>query len=288
MNIHYFLLSLIVFLTLPSFSPFGYDGSYVDISFAEDFFLVYMNREASGKRIKAKYFSANDPFSGASVADRYNDWRIGKNIICATSGAYMDKDDVARPEGLCVDNGIIVNQMVGDYDALVIVYATGGIVVSDLKNADLSLKGNGMSGQTLDVRGGSFDKKAFLTWSEKAQATVFQTHLLVYKDKNQVSQFNSSPERRERRFLVGGIDEDGQLVHIIIHMPESNSLYTATEKAMKILYFKDMRGITFMINLDTGMQNVFETFKPDGSRYPDIEGTEPLSTAVNLLAYYYD
>jgi hypothetical protein len=289
MNIRYFLLSLIVFLTLPSFSPFGYDDNYVSISSVNDYYLVYMQREASGKRIKAKYFCAKDPHSGSSVADRYNDWKIGKNIICATSGTYMTKADWTVPEGLSVDNGIIVNRTPGSYDGLVIVYATGGIVVSNLENADLRLQGNGMNGQTLDVRGNSWDRSSFLSWAEDAQATVFQTHLLVYKNKNQVGQFNSEPDKRERRFLVVGEDEDGQLVHVIIHMPEHNSLYAATEKVMEfMLDFKDMTEITFMLNLDTGMQNIFELYNSDGSQNTLIEGETPLSNAANLLVYYYD
>ena len=45
-----------------------------------------------------------------------------------------------------------------------------------------------------------------------------------------------------------------------------------------------------MINLDTGMQDVFESYDGNGNRDSRkyFGGTSPLSDARNLLVYYYE
>jgi len=267
-----------------------YDPNYVEISNVsyknETYSVVLMRRE--GNRIKAKYFAAAD-YNGNNVFQRYNNWsKSVANIILVSSGTYMDNRQT--PVGLTIDNGIPVNQtLVHDkMDALTIVFATGGIVVSNLKDGDLSVGGGGLNKKRkFNLRKSSIDLQDFMDWARSQEATVFQTHLLVYKNALTVSSYNSVTTPRERRFLAVGYDEDGKLVHVIVHCPQHSSIHDGAKKTLDFLNnFKDIK-VTFMINLDTGAQDVFELNNSDCTKNDAIKGTQPLSTAVNLLSYYF-
>ncbi len=288
-------LALIAFIGL-SFTAYKvttYDDEYVQISTVKhggsEYKVVYMQRGASGKRIKAKYFAAKD-FNGRKVPARYKSWAANKNIICVTSGTYMDDCDAgsAKPVGLTVDNGVLVNKKMESFDGLVIVYATGGIVATNLENKDLKVQGGNISGTKLDIAGNNYHRTQFIKWCKSQEATVFQTHLLVYKDQIKVSSSNSSSSKRERRFLAVGYDDDGELIHCIVHAPENATLYKATKKVLNFLNeFKEME-VTYMVNLDTGCQNIFDLYDKYGRLSSVVKGTTSVSNAANLLVYYYE
>jgi hypothetical protein len=247
-----------------------------------------MDRGLSGKKINAKYFAAKD-LNGSSVPNRFYNWSKGKNIICVTSGTYMDNYDskLARPVGLTVDNGIVVNKGIADFDGLVIVYATGGVVATNLKDKNLTVQGGSISGIPLDIKGNAYHFNEFLKWCEENGATVFQTHLLVYKNTLKISSYNSSSKSQERRFLAVGNDAEGNLVHCIVHSPEYTTLYEGSKRALNFLNeFKEM-DVMWMINLDTGVQDVFSLYDSDGKINPTIKGKLTVSEAINLLVYYY-
>lgn len=282
-----------VAITITSFtrSTPSYNDDYVQISTVKHngykYNVVYMKRGESNKRIKAKYFAAKD-FNGKFVPDRYKSWASGKNIICVTSGTYMDNCNAkkSKPVGLTIDNGVLVNSSIEEFDGLVIVYATGGIVATNLDNKDLVVQGGSISGKNLDVRNNSFHRNEFIKWSKQKEATVFQTHLLVYKDQLKV--FPKNQTKRERRFLAVGYDDDEQLVHCIVHSPQYTTLYEGAKRVLNFLNeFKEME-VTYMINLDTGCQNVFELYNSTGSKNNSVKGTTSVSNAANLLVYYYE
>lgn len=291
----------VILLTISSFflgfsssdSESPYEQNYVEVSTVRhnghSYKTIYMERGRSGGKIKAKYFAAKDPNNGNSVPSRFDMWSDQKGVICVTSGTYMDSYVNPKPIGLTVDNGIVVNRgLQPDMDGLVIVYATGGVVATNIEDKDLTVQGGMISGVPLDLRGNSMHLASFLNWCEQMQATVFQTHLLIYKDEITISSYNSSSDQRERRFLAVGTDEDGQVVHCIVHSPEYTTLYEGTKRVKTFLnQFKEME-VIFMVNLDTGAQDVFNLFRPDGTIDPTIAGQKPLNEAVNLLVYYYD
>lgn len=267
--------------------PAGYVGVSTVNYNGEKYNVITLKRKDN--HIKAKYFAAPD--NSRTVYQRYMEWSRGRNVILVSSGTYMDQIDprVAKPVGLAIDNGVPVNYSLAEFDGLVIVYATGGIVVSNLKNADLTLVGEGISPtRKFDIRGSAWDRTEFGSWAKKEGATVFQTHLLVYKDVLQIGQWNSSDKVASRRFLAVGEDGSGNKVHVIVHYPTSCTLYQGASKVMTFLQeFKDMT-ITFMINLDTGAQNTFEFYNPNGTINSTIRGDLQLYQAVNLIAYYYE
>ena len=265
-----------------------YDAQFVQISKVkhknEDYYVVMMSRKDN--HIKAKYFAAAD-FDGTTVPNRFKKWSAGKNLVCVTSGTYMDNSN--QPVGLTIDNGVVVNKnLTNQFDGLVIVYATGGIAISNLKDKDLTLSGGGIdASKKFDLRGSSWDVNTFVKWSESQEATVFQTHLLVYK--NQLKVFpNGSKEPRERRFLAVGKDANGNTVHAIVHKPQYSSLYEGSKSVLEFLNEVEEINVTFMINLDTGMQDVFSLYNKDGSTNGLIAGKLSANSAVNLLTYYFE
>ena len=281
---------LFFFVFLQSFAQ--YSNQFVKTSTVKhkgfSYKVIYMDRGLSGKKINAKYFAAKD-LNGSSVPNRFNNWSKGKNIICVTSGTYMDNFDskLARPVGLTVDNGIVVNKGIADFDGLVIVYATGGVVATNLKDKNLTVQGGSISGISLDIKGNAYHLNEFLKWSEENGATVFQTHLLVYKNTLKISSYNSSSKSQERRFLAVGNDAEGNLVHCIVHSPEYTTLYEGSKRALNFLNeFKEMN-VTWMINLEEGAQDVFSLYDSDGKINPTIKGKLTVSEAINLLVYYY-
>jgi exopolysaccharide biosynthesis protein len=264
-----------------------YDPNYVKISSAnfngEKFTLVNMTR--SGERIKAKYFAAKDQ-NGSSVFKRYTEWSKNKNIVLVCGAAYFNNQN--QPVGLTIDDGKLVNKEVSDRgNALVVVYATGGIAVSNIKEGNLGVKCNNVD-KKFNLKD-EWDKGEFIKCAKDQSATVFQQHLLVYR--NQLNDFKGiSSDKRERRFLAVGKDVDGKLVHTIVDYPNAGAtLKEGGNKAFNFLKdYCDMQEITFMINLDTGMQNVFKLYDKNGNVRNDITGSVDPKDAVNLLVYYFE
>ena len=124
-------------------APFtNYDPDYVNISSVlhdgDKYKLVYMKRGESGNRIKVKYFGARD-FDGTSVPDRFIKWSKGKNIICLSSGGYMD--NTQTPVGLTVDNGIEVladNTILSNLKAKLNIVKYSPVMIHwDVENLDI-------------------------------------------------------------------------------------------------------------------------------------------------------
>jgi len=264
-----------------------YLDDYVEISSVDSdtdtYDVVAMKR--SGDRIKAKYFAARD-YNGKSVYERYKLWKKSNpNVVLISSGTYMN--NLGIPVGLTIDNGIVVNQSIkkGEMDALVIIYATGGVVVSNLKEGNLSVDG---INRNLNISQSGNDFDDFIEWAKANEATVFQTHLLVYGNELKIDRRNSTKNPRERRFLAVGKNEEGEIIHSIVFNPEETTLYNGSLKVKSFINdFKDIE-IIFMINLDTGMQNVFELYNSDCSINSTSRGWTKPKDAANLLVYYFN
>lgn len=250
----------------------------------DNYFTVTMLRQ--GNLVKAKYFAAKSQY-GKSVYQRFVDWkREHPNVVLLSSGTYWDSYKV--PQGLTIDNGTIVNRNLVDdrMDALVVVYPTGGIAVSNLNDGNLKIDDSGII-KTLNLRNSQSDLNEFVRWSVNNQATVFQTHLLLFKDEVMLAA-NSSMQERERRFLAVGTNRNGQLIHVIIHSPNPRNLKEGTERVYDFLKKTGkMESVIFMINLDTGAQDVFQLFNSDCTINEFLTGRVAPEEAANLLVYYF-
>lgn len=246
-------------------------------------------------RVKVKYFASAN-FNGKPVADRYYNWSSGKNVVTYSSGTYMNncKASLAQPVGLCIDQGVIVSEhpTPDDLDGLMIVYATGGMAATNLDEGNLNITFGDGSKQTVDIRHNAYDLATFKKWAQEQEATVFQTHLFVYKDKLLVKP-GASDKKQERRFLAVCKLDNGDIVHYIINLPTPSNIYDGGSKALS--YLKDheeVQEVIFMINLDTGCQDVFTLYDAIGnehrSRHFQGDARIDLKNASNILVYYYE
>jgi len=269
-----------------------FDSKYVQVSNSQvgNYTIGMMKLSRKDNHVKVKYFAANE--NGVSVGNRYKQWAQGKNIVLYSSGTYFGKDNV--PVGLCIDNGNIINQKVENpgLDALAIVYATGGIAVSDLKQGNLNIVVNNTP-TTVNVRN-PLDAQKFKTWAISNNATVFQTHLLCYNNDLKVFPPNggSAAYSASRRFLAVCQDKQGALQHVILNIKEEVTVYEGSKAIYEYLLHPSsvFNKIFFMINLDTGMQDVFESYDGNGNRDARkyFGGKNSISDAKNLLVYYYE
>ncbi len=287
------IIAVVLVIVLSSFKAIYsfYSTDYVEISTVtyknEKYSSVLLSRKDD--HVKAKYFAAKDEY-GNNVFNRFEKWKLkNPNVILLSSGTYFDGyAGNEKPVGLTIDNGVVVNETLENdkMDGLVIVYSTGGIVATNLKDGDLAVGSN--PNKKYNLRGNAWDKQEFIQWAKEHNATVFQTHLLAYKNTLKVGS-NGNPTQRERRFLAVGKDDEGNFKHIIVNCKNQTlTLYQGAKNALDYLNnFEDM-SVTFLVNLDTGMQDVYQLYNKDGSLNKNIQGATPAAQAKNLLVYYYE
>ena len=286
MKIKLFLFWISIMLS-PGLYAQCYDTDYVTISEVlhkgESYNLVTMKR--SGGRVKARYFGAVTQ-QGQSVADRFLEWRKNnQGMILYSSGTYKNSANV--PIGLNIDQGnlVNVNLELDRMDGLVLVYPNGGIAVSDLRQGNLNVSG---INRPLNIRKNFSDLEDFANWAITNRATVFQTHLLAFKNELKIDQNTSDQTERERRFLAVGTDANGDVMHMIVHNSTYTKLYDGSKKVLDFLRTGRNIDVIFMINLDTGAQDVFQLYNSDCSENSAIKGELSLGYAENLLVYYFE
>jgi hypothetical protein len=274
-----------------------YDSKSIEITTLaisnEPYGIIKLPRK--GNRVKVKYFASKN-YNGTPVADRYNNWAVGKNIVTYSSGTYMNNCNasIAQPVGLCIDQGVIVseNPTPDNLDGLMIVYATGGMAATNLDEGNLSITFSDGRRQTVDIRHNAYDLAIFKKWAQEQEATVFQTHLFVYKDKLLVKP-EASDTKQCRRFLAVCKLDNGDIVHYVLNLPTPAGIYESGKKAFAYLKdHEDVQEVIFMINLDTGCQDVFTLYDANGKEYKSrhFQGDQriDLKNASNILVYYYE
>lgn len=246
--------------------------------------IIAINR--TSKSVKAKYFAFKE--NGLTVHQRYDQWRTAKNPVLISSGAYstgFNNTDI--PVGLTVDNGNLVNNNYDQkMDALVIVEDVGGVRISNIEDATLKINYNGKY-ENVDIRN-AFQRQRFLDWSKSVNATVFQTHLLIFDNKVKVAS-NSSTSQSERRLLIMAKDNSGQLFHMVLYSKSwSASLAEIANYTLSLLNSKGYQVLS-AINLDTGGIDVLST----STQLSDCAGTPIVGRSntqrqalSNMLVYF--
>ena len=244
---------------------------------------IWMSRKKGS--IQAKYFAFREQnrLGTQTVYNRYVDWKRNKNIVAVCSGAFSTElpgrnNRNAVTVGLTVDNGRIVNRNIEhSMDGLVIVYATGGIVVSDIENKNLKIGNKYIS--VID------DKLELLDWAVSENATIFQTQLLVYNNTLRISRAGRTNER-ERRFLALVNSRKEGLFHVIFDVPYNTYLFNAAKDLF--YYLRDDKGmeVVALLNLDTGAYNVMELYQDGGQKDREITGITDIKVSTNLIVYH--
>lgn len=293
-----YLISIFLTCFIPRgiVDPTDYDKTLVQISTLtienEPYGIAKFNRR--GERVKVKYFACKN-YNGESVEKRFLSWSSNKNVIAYSSGTYMTGCyEDARPVGLCIDAGVLVSEKLemNKLDGLIIVQATGGVVASNLKEGNLTVTYPDKSRRTFNLRNVSKDLEDFKDWAEQTGATVFQTHLFVYKNQLLITP-NASQTAQQRRFLAVCKMPNNEIVHYLINLSTPSSIMKGAEKAFNFLQKnQEISELVFLINLDTGCQNIFKLFDSRGNEYNSRifkgDNAIELKNAANILAYYYE
>jgi len=250
-------------------------------------YVIALNR--SSQHVKAKYFAFKQ--NGTSVHDRYDSWRSGKSVVLISSGAYATGfNNTDLPVGLTIDYGNEVNRNLDNtMDGLIIVEDVGGVRVTNIKDGDLKIIYSGTKQEkTINVNE-SLQKAEFMRWCADEKATVFQTHLLIYKNQLKFTRSYGGNES-ERKLLVLTKDRSGNVVHFIIYSRgQQFSLYDMANSSLQMLSSNGYDVIA-AVNLDTGGLDILSTSTElyDCSNN-SIQGTKNSDrrSMTNMLAYYY-
>lgn len=236
-----------------------------------------------GSTIKTKYFAQN-------AYQQYENWKSGKTVLLVTAGAFSDSwSSTAKPVGLCVDNGTIVNRIPDQVmDAMVIVYKFGGLFVADMDMKNITIKTD-TGNVSLDPRSSSADRYKFLNWSEKNAITLFQTQLVYSWDRTTNFTNLTFGPKKERRFLA--TCKKGDVVHnIVIDAPDKLELNLSASYCKNVLEY-DGFTVMHILNLDTGCKNILYVY--DGSSLVNMaqvssgcESDAKIEKATSLLIYY--
>lgn len=272
---------LISILCLFNFSAQGQGNVVSEHTFMSEGVVgseIRISRE--GGAVKAKYLIV-DQFNGQPVSQRFKSFKNSNNILLNCTGAYTSG---STPDGLSIDNGRTVNKSLATkMDGLVIVQATGGIVVRDLDGGPVNIYENGNISKQLNLRNAD-DRYDFMEWAERERATVFQSHLLIFNNTLRIG-YNASDARRERRFLVLTTNQQGIVHHSIIDVPSSSSIDLLTGAKAILSYFNNNNmDVVAAINLDVGDYNNYDVYA--SGRKTEV-GTKDISDSSNLLIYYY-
>ncbi|RYZ00285.1 MAG: hypothetical protein EOO11_02125 [Chitinophagaceae bacterium] len=231
--------------------------------------------------VKAKFF-AQDAYS------RFQRWRGGKKVLLVTVGAFSDSwESTAKPVGLCMDDGSVVNRTPDDgMDGMVVVYNSGKITVVDLDTRYVTV--NSDTGKLrLEPRESAVDRYKFLSWGQKNSITFFQAQL-VYSMHRKANLTNLTfGNKRERRFLAI-CEKGGTTHHVVVDAPGDLELNLSASYAKGVLEY-DGFTVSFIMNLETGGRDILHVY--DGSGLKNLNpnpGNEEarIEKSTNLLVYY--
>lgn len=251
-------------------------------------FNIYVFSRAPGPtRLKAKYFAQN-------AYSRYLTWKQGKKVVLVCAGAFSsDWTSGAVPVGICVDNGVTVNNKIhsrdaygNDLDGLVIVYGggadEGGVVIKNIEK-DCVKVAQGESA-CYAIQSNASDRYNFLQWAVNQSATVFQLPLMYSSThgKSYGPIYYGSP--KERRYLAICTDANGTVYHMVIDIEAKVYMNYCAQEIVAMLQASNFTVIGLM-TLDTGGKNILYEYR--NGRELKV-GPTNMSEATNLLVYYVD
>jgi hypothetical protein len=229
--------------------------------------------------IKSYYMPNQGTFE--SFAARYSDFKQSHpNIVAYTSGGFMMGMNMGinerTPEGLTIDQGLVINERLGSFDALVIIYPSGAMAIHNLEEDNIETEDG-----KFKIRSNLRDLIAFKTWAKKNRITVFQTFLLAVDNNLQINPKGCNPcSLHNNRFIVTSKSLDGEIIHYMVQ--RNGNQTTMFDAASGVFDLFQSRGISIgrMIYLESGYHDAFAI----GNQTNKKLGEE----IMNLLIYYFD
>ncbi len=274
---------------LSIFAQYNEDDVELFSTSKDDQFFSVVKMDQKEKKIKAKYFSVRNK-SGLSSHLRYESWVKNKKIVAYMSAGYVTENinTKANQVGLTIENGELINSNLSEYLGGLAIIQNDEIKVFNLKNPYLELKGKEGSLFKFNLNE-SLERASFIKWAAVNNISAFQCHLLAQNDSLLIFD-NASNEIRNRRFLIGGINDEGLFSNYIINFSKPETLLDATKKAMDLLKKTDNLRVYYVINHDAGSDDVFKVFRPNGDLVTKsgFQGYVPITSAGSLIVFYYE
>ncbi len=257
--------------------------------------ITYLRR--ASRKVKAKFFAYN-PNVRTSAYTRFLDWKKNKNVILLTSAGFSQSLDYPICKGLCVEEGEIIGSSVdNDLDGLVFIYGygadAGGVVLVDL-DKDYGK----MTLNSTEYRP-RLTPSSFVNACGSAGAFAFQTQLFYFTDKERFSWTKSQPEKRSRRYFAV-VKKNGEVSHVVFHIPREVALTDYAVKAYNLLKSKNYEVIG-LLNFDTGWYDYFRLYYDSSDEYyGSLTGNDgqkislignrdyEIEKATNFIVYYYE
>ncbi|MCP4176157.1 MAG: hypothetical protein GY756_00145 [bacterium] len=224
-------------------------------------------------------------FFAQNAYSQYQGWKGNKKILLITEGSFSDSwGATAKPVGLCVDNGVILNRTPEIVMDGLVVICNGGSQIGAIAVVDLDKKAIkceiGENYEYYHPRESAMDRMKFLEWSANNGLSIFQAHL-VYSEKK-TSLENSRPldygHKRERRFLA--ICKKNGVVHHVV-VDASDALYlNLSAKYAKAVLDKEGYDIMYILNLEPNILHAY-----DGNDLINLK-SKTIEKSSNLLIYY--
>ena len=197
--------------------------------------IIYLSKK--NQKIKTKYLAYM--IDNQSVYDRFKEFSKQNILIYYSTAAYSELSfnvKTYKPSGLSIDNGVIVNQILSPrgMDGIVIISPDGSLNISNRNERIYINHGNEEKNSSFDFKN-SLDFYKFKSFASENKLSVFQTHLLAWKGKLTFENNLSKGAARERRFLVIGIDENGNEIHCLVNHEKFETLFNSSKNVLEFL-----------------------------------------------------
>lgn len=231
---------------------------------------IWLDRDA----VKSSYLAFE------KVPDKYRTYEAANRVVLATSGGYTNLD--RQPEGFTTEDGNVVNPvLMPDRHGLAMV-SDGGINVLNIKDDAFQLP---HGPRIKNPQDSLLAYGQLLQWCRTNHATLFQTHLLAFRDKVLINAQKADPKVRERRILALARDKKTQrLYHVIFNITLQYNLAEIATEIFGLLQQGNFK-IEAMLNLDVGSYNIMFVYDENRNLLQDVKGTVDISQATNLLVY---
>lgn len=220
-------------------------------------------------------------FAQGNVTGQLEHLAQTSEVMVATAGGFTNY--LKQPEGLTVEEGVIVNSVIQpDRDGLLMLTREFGVNALSLKEATLMLPDS----QVIENPLHSLTAYAQLTdWCRIHRATLFQTQLVVYHDQLLIDPDKAVKRFRERRLLALTTDlKTGESYHVLINVTEPHMLALLSAEVQAMLLERHQR-IEALFNLDVGLYDILTVFDDRGVALDDIRGKSDSQIANSLIVY---
>ena len=253
--------------------------------------IIYLSKK--NQKIKTKFIAYE--LNNQSVYERFKNFSEQNILIFYSTAVYSDVliDNYGKriPQlvGLAIDQGKLINGKIekGRMDGLVVIYPNGVVKVFNIKDKIIEVNERGMH---LSFGISSYsDLARFKSWAMRNQTTVFQTHLLVWNNELKFEKnYYIKNNKRERRFLAIGTDENGNEIHCLVNYNKNQTLFDSSKNILQFLQNDKSIKVTAMINMETGASDVAGFLWSNGVKSSIFSGKMDPSQSNNFLIYYFN